>query len=188
MDNIGKDYTYLPYTVYTYLSKDFWYIKLDVFFRTAEHNFSFLTYSSFYIPLPYCKSINCRSNSFIFLSIVWRSLLCVCGFSLKEFWVLFETISLLQSTYCNIYQSFWTNQKETDKFWYGGQAFKIYYRFPESSWISNSLITILKKWKSVLDKGEYVCFLFMDLSKAFDTTNHDLFLIHGKIKSIRIFR
>ena len=48
----------------------------------------------------------------------------------------------------------------------------------------NSLITILKKWKSVLDKGEYVCFLFMDFSKAFDTTNHDLFLIHGKIKSI----
>ena len=31
LDNIGKDYTYLPYTVYTYLSKDFWYNKqLDI--------------------------------------------------------------------------------------------------------------------------------------------------------------
>ena len=27
--------------------------------------------------------------------------------------------------------------------------------------------------KSVLDKGEYVYSLFMDLSKAFDTINHD---------------
>ena len=32
----------------------------------------------------------------------------------------------------------------------------------------------MEKWKSDLDKGEYVCCVFMDLSKAFDTINHDL--------------
>ena len=36
-----------------------------------------------------------------------------------------------------------------------------------------SSITILEKRKSVLDKGKYVCCLFMDLSKAFDTINHN---------------
>ena len=40
---------------------------------------------------------------------------------------------------------------------------------------------MLEKWKSVLDKGEYVCCLFMDLSKAFDTINHDLLL--AKLKA-----
>ena len=35
---------------------------------------------------------------------------------------------------------------------------------------------MLEKWKNVLDKGEYVCALFMDLLKAFDTINHDLLL------------
>ena len=34
------------------------------------------------------------------------------------------------------------------------------------------LITMLEKWKIVSDKGKYVCCLFMDLSKAFDTINH----------------
>ena len=33
---------------------------------------------------------------------------------------------------------------------------------------------MLEKWKYVLDKGEYVCVLFMDLSNAFDITDHDL--------------
>ena len=34
----------------------------------------------------------------------------------------------------------------------------------------------MEKWKSALDKEENICALFMDLSKAFDTINHDLFL------------
>ena len=38
------------------------------------------------------------------------------------------------------------------------------------------LVTMLKKWKKPVDKGEYVSALFMDLSNAFDTINHDLFL------------
>ena len=37
--------------------------------------------------------------------------------------------------------------------------------FRKSHGTQHSLITMLEKWKSVLDKGEYVCCLFMDLSK-----------------------
>ena len=37
-------------------------------------------------------------------------------------------------------------------------------------------MTVLEKRKSVLHKGEYVFYLFMDLSKVFDTINHDLLL------------
>ena len=32
----------------------------------------------------------------------------------------------------------------------------------------HSLITVLDKWENVLNKGEYVCMIFMDLWKAFD--------------------
>ena len=48
--------------------------------------------------------------------------------------------------------------------------------FRKSHGTQHSLIIMLEKWKKVLDKGEYVCVLFMDLSKAFDTINHDLLL------------
>ena len=34
----------------------------------------------------------------------------------------------------------------------------------------------LEKWKNTLDKGGFVCAIFMDLSKAFDTMNHDLLI------------
>ena len=40
----------------------------------------------------------------------------------------------------------------------------------------HSMVTMLEKWKKALDKKEYICVLFMDLSKAFDTINHDLLL------------
>ena len=35
---------------------------------------------------------------------------------------------------------------------------------------------MLEIWKNVLDKRRYICSIFMDLSKEFDTLNHD-FLI-----------
>ena len=38
------------------------------------------------------------------------------------------------------------------------------------------LINMLEKWKNTLDKGGFVCAMFMDLSKVFDTMNHDLLI------------
>ena len=45
----------------------------------------------------------------------------------------------------------------------------------------HSLMTMLETWKNVLDKGENICVLFMDLSKAFDTINQNLLL--AKLKT-----
>ena len=35
---------------------------------------------------------------------------------------------------------------------------------------------MIEKWKHALDKGEKIGTMFMDLSKAFDTLNHNLLL------------
>ena len=53
--------------------------------------------------------------------------------------------------------------------------------FRKSHGTQNSLAVMLEKWKRALDNGEYVSALFMDLSKFFDTINHD-FLI-AKLKA-----
>ena len=34
----------------------------------------------------------------------------------------------------------------------------------------------VEKWKNTLDKGGFVCAMFMDLSKTFDTKNYDLLI------------
>ena len=36
---------------------------------------------------------------------------------------------------------------------------------------------MLENWKNMLDKRGYVCAMFMDLSKAFDTIHHDLMIV-----------
>ena len=38
------------------------------------------------------------------------------------------------------------------------------------------LVNMLEKWKNTLDKGSFVCAIFMDLSKASDTMNHNLLI------------
>ena len=53
--------------------------------------------------------------------------------------------------------------------------------FRKSHGTQHSLIPVLETWKSALDKDENVCVLFMDLSKAFNTVNHDLLL--AKLKA-----
>ena len=39
----------------------------------------------------------------------------------------------------------------------------------------NALVTLFEKWKASLDKGGYAGAVLMDLSKAFDTCNYELF-------------
>ena len=52
--------------------------------------------------------------------------------------------------------------------------------FRKSHGTQHSLVTMLEKLKSGIDNAAYVSALFMDLSKAFDTINHDLMLAKSK--------
>ena len=49
-------------------------------------------------------------------------------------------------------------------------------RFQKISRNSTFAVTMLEKWKKAVEKGVNVATLFMDLSKPFDTINHDLLL------------
>ena len=42
--------------------------------------------------------------------------------------------------------------------------------------IKNVLLNIIEKWQHALDKGKKFGIIFMDLSKMFDTLNHNLLL------------
>ena len=48
--------------------------------------------------------------------------------------------------------------------------------FRKSHGTQHSLVIMLERWKQAIDKGEYISVMYMDLSKAFDTINHDLLL------------
>ena len=45
--------------------------------------------------------------------------------------------------------------------------------FRKNQRTQHCLINMLGKWKNTLDKSGFVCAMFMQLSKAFDTINHD---------------
>ena len=44
----------------------------------------------------------------------------------------------------------------------------------------HTLINMLEKWKKALDKGNVIGAIFMDLSKAFDTINHNFLIAKMK--------
>lgn len=46
--------------------------------------------------------------------------------------------------------------------------------FRSSYSTNHALVSITEKIKSLLDSGQYVCGIFIDLEKAFDTVNHDI--------------
>ena len=48
--------------------------------------------------------------------------------------------------------------------------------FQESHETQHFLVIILGRGKQALDKGEYISVMYMELSKAFNTTNHKLLL------------
>ena len=65
--------------------------------------------------------------------------------------------------------------------------------FRKSHETQHSFIMVLEKWKRAIDKGVCVSALFMDLSKAFDTINHDLMIAKLKTygftkKSLKLFK
>ena len=45
----------------------------------------------------------------------------------------------------------------------------------------NALLNMIEKWKHTLDNGKKVGIIFMDLSKAFDTLNHNS--LHAKLNA-----
>ena len=53
---------------------------------------------------------------------------------------------------------------------------KLFRGFTKNHSTQHCLIIMLEKWTNTLDKDAFVCVMFMDLSKAFDTKNHDLLI------------
>ena len=53
--------------------------------------------------------------------------------------------------------------------------------FRKSYGTQHSLVIMLESWKQAIDKGEYISAMYTDLSKAFDTINHNLLLAKLKV-------
>ena len=54
--------------------------------------------------------------------------------------------------------------------------YKYQFGFRQGHSTSHALIEIMDSVKSSIDNDEYVCGIFLDLSKAFDTVNHEILL------------
>ena len=57
-----------------------------------------------------------------------------------------------------------------------GKLSKLLKGFRKNHSTQHRLVNKLKKWKNTLDKGGFVCAMFMDLSKAFDIMDHGLLI------------
>ena len=53
---------------------------------------------------------------------------------------------------------------------------KLLRRFRKNHRTQHCLVNMLEKWKNILDKGGFICTMFMDFSKAFDVMDHNLLI------------
>ena len=65
---------------------------------------------------------------------------------------------------------------------YGRQVIKLLTGFKKSHSTHHCLVNMLEKWKYTLDNCGFVCAIFMDLQKVFDTMDHDLFPWCAKLR------
>ena len=62
-----------------------------------------------------------------------------------------------------------------------GKLSKLLTGFRKNHSTQHCLVNMLENAKNTLDKGGFVCAMFMDLSKAFDTMDHDLLIAKLRI-------
>ena len=55
-------------------------------------------------------------------------------------------------------------------------VYKYQFGFREQHSTNYALIEITEKIRKALDSGKFACGIFVDLQKAFDTVNHEIFL------------
>ena len=60
--------------------------------------------------------------------------------------------------------------------------FKKQFGFRSSHSTNHALLNITERIKALVDTGQYVCSIFIDLEKAFDTVNHET-LCHFNLAS-----
>ena len=60
---------------------------------------------------------------------------------------------------------------------------KILTGFRKNHGTQNALIKMIELWKKALDEGNKIGAIFMDLSKVFDTLNHNLLLLFAKLNA-----